>query len=84
MGDERVRWGRKYLKFTPIALLIITAACFAAQFVNGMNWIQQKALKHWVSSDIYKGEVSTILNLFSEMIPASPRKSFYQWFFSRF
>ena len=51
MDDERVRWGRKYLKFTRIVLsiwLVGYNSCVlcCSFFVNGMNCIQQKASKH--------------------------------------
>ena len=83
MDDEWVRWGRKYLRFTWIVLLIRLVgynSCVLCCSFLLMEWTGFNR-RHWsikkLSSDIYEGvELRRMHNLLSEMISAYPGKSF--------
>ena len=79
MDDERVRWGRKYLKLTRIVLSILLVGynmcvlCCSTEGIEALKIV----IWHLRGKCLYYFELRAMHNLFSEMIPAPlDRKSF--------
>ena len=83
MDDERVRWGRKYLKFTRIVLSIRLVSynscvlCYSFLLMDELDSTEGiEAIKiviwHLRGKCLYYFELRAMHSLFSEIIPASP------------